>query len=533
MNYTEIYQQRQRVFKNCEQNNIFQQGAVHHYSTNPIDFINDWGITYDPRNISKNLPTYLPFILFAKQEELVKFLLHCLEKRECGLIEKTRDMGATWTCVAFSVWLWMFKPGSSVGWGSRKEMLIDKLGDPDSIFEKIRIYIDYLPHWLRPKGFDLQKNASYMKIVNPENGSTITGEAGDNIGRGGRKLIYFKDESAHYEHPEKIEASLSENTDVQIDISSVNGTGNVFYRKRHSGILWQKSKYIPKGKTLVFVMDWRDHPEKDQEWYDLKEKKAVDEGLLHIFRQEVDRDYTSSLDGIVIPQKWVKAAIDSHKKLNIPVEGRIFGGLDVSDGGADKNALTIRKGNLLFYAKSWGKISAGFAAEKTALVLKPHGSAHIFYDCIGVGAGVKAAVNLLQKLPEYGIENLHFIPWNAASNPIYKERRLIRGDKGTPRNKDFFSNLKAQAWWMIRLRFEKTYNAIVHGEEYDPDDIISIDSKLENLHDLTRELSQPTYTVNNSGKIVVDKTPTGTLSPNLADSFVMNYFPIKQKTVMI
>ena len=27
------------------------------------------------------------------------------------------------------------------------------------------------------------------------------------IGRGGRKLIYFKDESAHYEHPEMIEAA--------------------------------------------------------------------------------------------------------------------------------------------------------------------------------------------------------------------------------------------------------------------------------------------------------------------------------------
>jgi hypothetical protein len=60
--------------------------------------------------------------------------------------------------------------------------------------------------------------------------STATGEAGDNIGRGGRTLGYFKDESAHYEHRDLIEAALGDNTNVQIDISSVNGLGNVFHR---------------------------------------------------------------------------------------------------------------------------------------------------------------------------------------------------------------------------------------------------------------------------------------------------------------
>jgi hypothetical protein len=52
-------------------------------------------------------------------------------------------------------------------------------------------------------------------------------EAGDNIGRGGRTLVYFKDESAHYEHPDLIEAALGDNTNVQIDISSVNGLGKL------------------------------------------------------------------------------------------------------------------------------------------------------------------------------------------------------------------------------------------------------------------------------------------------------------------
>jgi len=84
-------------------------------------------------------------------------------------------------------------------------------------------------------GFDIKWHAPHLKIVNPETESTITGEAGDNIGRGGRNSIYFKDESAFYEHPLTIDAALSQNSDVKIDVSTPNGIGNPFYQKRFAG----------------------------------------------------------------------------------------------------------------------------------------------------------------------------------------------------------------------------------------------------------------------------------------------------------
>ena len=160
-----------------------------------------------------------------------------------------------------------------------------------------------------------------MKIINPDTGATITGESGKNIGRGGRSMIYFKDESAHYERPELIEAALGDNTDVQIDVSSVHGSANVFYRRRTTGEVWEPDKVMPKGKTRVFVFDWRDHPGKPQSWYDLRRARAETEGLLHIFAQEVDRDYLASMDKILISPAWVKAAIDAHKKLGFDESG--------------------------------------------------------------------------------------------------------------------------------------------------------------------------------------------------------------------
>ena len=117
------------------------------YSNDCVRFIRDCCLTFDPRNPLKGLPARMPFVPFPKQVDLVGFILGLMADEGDGLVEKSRDMGATWICCAVSVWLWLYKPGSSVGWGSRKEQLVDKLGDPDSIFEKIRMIVRNLPDY--------------------------------------------------------------------------------------------------------------------------------------------------------------------------------------------------------------------------------------------------------------------------------------------------------------------------------------------------------------------------------------------------
>src|SRR5690606_21863684 len=157
---------------------------------------------------------WVPFVFFLKQEDMIVFLDELRRDQESGLIEKCRDFGATWLCCGYSVWSWLFIKNDAIVWGSRKEILVDKLGDHDSIFEKLRLIIGRLPSIFRPVGLEPKKHLTFMKCINPANGSIIAGEAGDNIGRGGRKSMYFKDESAHYERPEKVEAALGDNTRV-------------------------------------------------------------------------------------------------------------------------------------------------------------------------------------------------------------------------------------------------------------------------------------------------------------------------------
>lgn len=505
-------------------------GAKEFYRTRPVEFICHWFDTYDPRVAGTSTPAKMPFILFERQAEMVDFLWALVKGQESGLMEKCRDAGATWVCSAFSVWLWLFVPGSSIGWGSRKEQLVDKLGDADSIFEKIRMLIRGLPREFWPKGFNEKEHMPFMRILNPENDATITGEAGDNIGRGGRKLIYFKDESAHYERPEKIEAALADNTRVQVDISSVNGVGNVFNRRREAGEEWLGGPAI-KGKTNVFVMDWRDHPAKSQEWYDTRRAKAEADGLLHIFAQEVDRDYAASVDGIIIESAWIKAAIDAHKKLGFEASGRIFAGLDVADEGGDKNALAVRRGPVVQSAEDWAKGDVGKSTRKAIGDLQTVGTVELQYDSIGVGAGVKSEANRLQsenKLPK----EITFTPWNAAAGVLNPKKHILSNpdgseDKKSPTNDDLYSGLKAQAWWELRLRFERTYKAVVEGQKHDPADLISLPSSLPRLRQIEKELGQATASRSTrTMKLVVDKAPEGTRSPNMADAIVMAFWPI-------
>lgn len=349
-----------------------------HYKESPVDFINDWCITYDPRVT----PSLLPFILYPKQQEYILWLKDKWDKRSDGLTEKSRDAGVTWLACAFSVWLFLFHDGQKIGWGSRKEKLVDSLGDPDSIFEKMRLILNHLPTELLPKGFRLDNDAPYMKIKNPENGSMISGEAGDNIGRGGRSSMYFKDESAFYERPERIEAALSQNSDVKIDISTPNGNGNPFYRKRFS------------GEIPVFTFHWKDDPRKDESWY-MEQKRKLDPVIV---AQEVDISYDASVDNVLINGEQVDMAMrrrptEIEQAQNQP----IIMGVDVARFGSDRTVIATRQGRIVSGITTFQKLDTMQVVGIIVNMCQSIPVAAIFIDETGVGSGV--VDRLLEQLP--------------------------------------------------------------------------------------------------------------------------------------
>lgn len=479
-----------------------------YYKDHPAQFITDWGLTYDPRNPERGLPSTVPFLLFPRQEEWVEWFLERWQRQEDGITVKTRDMGMSWLTVSLACTLCLFRSELSVGVGSRKEEYVDVLGDPDSLFEKARMFLSGLPKEFRGS-WDKRKHSSYMKLAFPETGGIITGEAGDGIGRGGRQSFYIVDESAFLIRPKLVDASLSATTNCRQDISTPNGLGNPFAERVH------------EGKVPVFRFHWRDDPRKGEDWY--AEQVAKRDKVT--IAQEVDMDFAASVEGVVIPSSWVQAAIGAHLKLGIEPTGRRDGALDVADEGKDKNAFAGRHGVLLNYLESWsGKGDDIFGTvQKAFSICDDHDYERFDYDADGLGAGVRGDSRIINtQRKDSGRAMIGVEPFRG-SGEVWKpdQDNIVKKRK----NKDFFANAKSQGWWWLRILFQNTYRAVVEGMNYDPDRIICIDPQLPELLRLTTELSQPTSSLNSIGKITIDKMPDGMASPNLADAVMILYHP--------
>lgn len=483
-------------------------------------WINQYCVTYDPRLLESGKDPYLPFQLFPIQEGWLEWMQERAKRQQQGLVEKSRDMGATFLAAAYALHGWLFKPGFSAGFGSRKQELVDKLGDPDSIFEKIRVMLYRLPKWMLPKGFD-DGCDNFCRLVNPATGATITGEGGDEIGRGGRKTVYFIDEAAFLARPELVDRALLETTPVRIYISTPNGNGNPFFKKRFSGTIpvytfhWKddlrKNHYeirdsdgellsigngrveeVPAGARVVYP------------WYE--EKKATTDPVA--LAQEIDIDYSASIDGVCIPAKWVQAAVDAHIVLGIEPRGEIVAGLDVAASGNNRNVLTTRQGIVVKRIRSWSEPNTTHTAKRTAEHCVSDGVSVLTFDTVGVGVGVSSA---------FASNDLPFtFQWKALNGGESADASRYWDDGRTSKEK--FLNKRAELWGLLRQRFEKTYERVVLGIAHPDEELISIPNEPELISQLSMPLRQSTSNGKEKVESKDDMKKRGVSSPDFADS---------------
>lgn len=490
----EVLKERHDIFDLCETDLDFRRIALEKSKKNVVFWCNTFCWTYDPRK----RPSMLPFLLFPKQQEYLLWRNERRKKKEHGLIEKSRDAGISFCNVISQTHAWLFESGYSGLITSRKEMLVDRRGDPSSIFEKIRIILRYLPPWMLPEGFSWSEHDNYMRLVNPSNGSVITGESGSQAGRGARSSVCDWDEVAFAERPEMIDAALSQNSDVIIYTSTPNGIGNLFYRKRFS------------NKIPVFTITWKDHPEKDEEWY----KKQQDQLDPIILAQEVDLDYTASQEGIFIPAKWVQAAIANPLPF-IPAIGENVASVDIATSGQNRTVWGARKGNVVYCIEDWqGKNTTESAYDVRDLMIEK-GCTHLTYDADGVGGELANS---------WMGEDLEFTlyPFHGNGTPT---ERIWEGEDKTSRQK--FRNARAEAWGCLRNRFKKTYENFHAIKTHPIEELISI----PNHPTLIAQLSVPKYKRDAQGRYLIeskeDMRKRGVESPDFADCLALLVAPVE------
>lgn len=247
---------RVQIMGKCRSDPQFQAIVRELCAVSPYFTVNTFGWTLDPRN---RMDPVVPFVQWDCQVRLCRGLIDSVLYGHDFFIEKSRDMGATWNCMTTMTWMWLFIEHSYFLCGSYKEARCD--GASGSMLRMIDFYLDKLPPFLLPPHYRMGRNRTYMKLVNPDNGAVIEGEATNpDFGRGERKTAVLFDEFARWGNRQGgMDAEAWEGaadvTATRWALSTPQGTTNHYYmlRQMHRG-------GILKGDTIWFY----EHPERSQ-----------------------------------------------------------------------------------------------------------------------------------------------------------------------------------------------------------------------------------------------------------------------------
>lgn len=302
----------------------------------------------------------------------------------------------------------------------------------------------------------------------------------------------------------------------------------IFNPKLITDFVYRRFVTSPPADTIVRKINYNENPFLSATAKKLIEKAKEEDydEYLHVYEGEPLQDD----DTVIIKRSWILASIDAHIKLGFEPVGRKMVGFDIADGGKDKCAAIYAHGSVVLGCDMWKASEDELlkSCTRTWTMARELG-ADITYDSIGVGASAGAKFGELNSAVDDRRTWTKYQRFNAGGavfkpDAKYSEHVL---------NKDMFSNIKAQAWWILADRFKATFNAVMKGHDYEVEDLISLDANLPHIQLLIDELSTPKREFNKNGQVKVeskdDLKKRNIPSPNLADALVMCFAPIQPK----
>ena len=258
-----------------------QTNQWHMCADDILYYLNMYAWVYSP--LYKRFGTsVLPFITYDFQNETVLLIKDAIETGYDLLIEKSRDMGASYMILYVMEWFWHFRPMQTFHLGSRKEELVDKLDEAGTLFWKIRNLHKNQPDWLKPIVAD-----NLRHLFNKENGSCFTGESTNpGFGVGPRFTAIMLDEFARVGEKNpgvdfSVKRGTADTSSCRLFNSTHRGMGTAFYQ------------ILKDGLAQVLGLHWIRHPEKSRGLY------KVVRGQVEIIDKEYKfpPDYKWLIDG--------------------------------------------------------------------------------------------------------------------------------------------------------------------------------------------------------------------------------------------
>ena len=260
---------RMKLLDRAENDEGYQKDLLAACAESKLYWVNAFGMTFRQWDVmpdGSRMPAAnpdLPMITWPIQDELFAAFDNCLATGTDILIDKSRDMGASWCCVFDMHHLMLFYDKAMLLEMSRNEEYVDKTGNMKALFQKHDYINENLPPWMRPPDCFLgQKNRTHMHWENPITGSVLDGESTTkHAGRGDRRLKCLLDEFGAVQNGSQMR-SASRDAALVRTINSTAVAGSEYN-------IWKKS-----GQIKVFVMPWHEHPEKGAGRYiEEKDKK--------------------------------------------------------------------------------------------------------------------------------------------------------------------------------------------------------------------------------------------------------------------
>lgn len=274
---------RKNVADLCLENDDYAALVWNMCKEDIVYFINLSVWTYDPRQNIKERP----FITWDYEDLALRYMASHVGVSDVA-ISKSRDMGATWMMLLVYIWRFIFYEDYSFLIVSRTADLVDKTGNPKSLFWKVDFVLERLPYFLKP---DYVRNGFHL--YNTETGSIIDGESTTaDIARGDRRTSIFIDEFAAFPPT------------VGFDVlrATADATNSRFFNSTPKGANTAYSRIKATCKNLI-QLHWSLHPEKNEglstdmsgkltsPWY---ENECERRGDAREIAQELDIDETAS-----------------------------------------------------------------------------------------------------------------------------------------------------------------------------------------------------------------------------------------------
>lgn len=284
--------------------------------------------------------------------------------------------------------------------------------------------------------------------------------------------------------------------------------------------------FYEDAMRLILVLNWRDNPWHGELEGERRDAKRTMSAAKYAWIWE--GEFNDSVEDAIIPAEWFDSAVDAHIKLNIKPQGAQIVAHDPSDTGPDPKAICYRHGIVILDAqeREIGDVNEGcdWALDYACQV----NADYFVWDGDGMGISLKRQVN--NALEGKKIEPVMFRGSESPEYPnaIYEPVEMISSGKDKS-NAETFYNRRAQSYWNLRDRFCKTHMAIKRKEYINPDELISISSKIKCLATLRSEVCRVPLKASGTGRIQIlskpeMKTRLKIDSPNLADSLMMSMF---------